>query len=120
MPTPYRFISFLPDFVKRVTEELRLGQNPIAAWPRIIHRRLYYRLIAMLEPYVYGRRDLSIAAVSQKIAGDLDRFYHSPAEISVIYNGLDTGMFLARASREPARRLRAAVSRLETTTSFFC
>jgi UDP-glucose:(heptosyl)LPS alpha-1,3-glucosyltransferase len=93
-------------FREAVMEELRLGRNPIAAWPRIIHRRVYYRLIEMLEPYVYRRRDLSVAAVSKKIAGDLERYYHSPAQISVIYNGLDTGCFSPerRASLRGASR----------------
>jgi UDP-glucose:(heptosyl)LPS alpha-1,3-glucosyltransferase len=94
------------EFREGVMEELRLGRNPIAAWPRIIHRRLYYGLIAMVEPYVYGRRDVSIAAVSKQIAGDLERYCHSPAQISVIYNGLDTGLFYPerRASLRGASR----------------
>jgi glycosyltransferase involved in cell wall biosynthesis len=94
-------------FRDAVKKELRLRRNPIAAWPQLIHRRLYYRLIAMLEPYVYGRGDLSIAAVSKTIACDLQRFYRCPGEISVIYNGLDVGCFSPerRASlRDDSRR----------------
>jgi glycosyltransferase involved in cell wall biosynthesis len=95
-------------FREGLNEELRLRRNPIAAWPRIIHRHLYYQLIALLEPYVYGRRDVSIAAVSKQIAGDLERFYHCPGEISVIYNGLDAECFSPgrRASmRDESRRV---------------
>src|SRR4029077_1213482 len=43
------------NFRERARKQLRLTENPILSWPLIIHRRLYYRLIAALEAYVYGR-----------------------------------------------------------------
>jgi glycosyltransferase involved in cell wall biosynthesis len=87
-------------FRERVKNALRLSRNPILSWPRIIHRLLYYRLIAALEPYVYGRADVCIAAVSNQIAADLKQFYPGSGEISVIYNGLDLECF------SPQRRAR--------------
>ena len=87
-------------FRERVKNVLRLSQNPILSWPRIIHRRLYYRLIAALEPYVYGRADVRIAAVSNRIAADLKQLYPAASEISVIYNGLDLECF---SPQQPAR-----------------
>lgn len=91
-------------FRERIKDELRFWRNPILTWPRITHQRLYYRLIAALEPHVYGRTDISIAAVSQKVAADLAQFYPPSGEISVIYNGLD----LERFSPQCRARLRAA------------
>src|SRR5439155_224774 len=44
-------------FVSRVREGLQLRRNPIPTWPRLVHRRLYYRLIVALERLVYGRAD---------------------------------------------------------------
>lgn len=80
-------------FRKRVENTLRLGQHPVLNWPRIIHRRMYYRLIAALEPCVYGRADLCIAAVSKKLAADMRQFYPSSGEITVIYGGVDVECF---------------------------
>jgi glycosyltransferase involved in cell wall biosynthesis len=74
-------------------DALRLGENPIRSWPRIIHRRLFYRLIAALEPHIYGRADVLFAAVSNRIAADLRRFCPGSGEVSVIYNGLDLDSF---------------------------
>lgn len=88
---------------RRAARALRLSQNPLAAWPRILHRRLYYRLIAALEPLVYGRPGLCLAAVSSKTAADLKQFCSPPGKISVIYNGLDLECF----SPQNRSRLRA-------------
>ncbi len=87
-------------FRKRLHSELRLSNNPVLSWPRIIHRRLYYRLIAALESHVYGRADVCLAAVSQKIAADLRECYPASPESSVIYTGLDLDCF------SPQRRAR--------------
>ena len=93
-------------FRERIRNQLRLSQNPVLSWPRIIHRRLYYRLVAALEPYVYGRAGVHIAAVSKKIAADLQRFIPASREVNVIYNGLDLECFSpqCRAHLRPASR----------------
>ena len=87
-----------------VKNELHLTRNPLAAWPQLIHRRLYYRLIEALEGRIYPRRDLALAVVSHKVAADLGHYYGRTSGISVIYNGLDPERF------SPQRRasLRAA------------
>jgi UDP-glucose:(heptosyl)LPS alpha-1,3-glucosyltransferase len=87
-------------FREHMRNELQLTQNPVLSWPRIIHRRLYYRLIAALEPHVYARADVCIAAVSKKSAADLRQSYPGSGEINVIYNGLDLECF------SPQRRTR--------------
>jgi glycosyltransferase involved in cell wall biosynthesis len=93
-------------FRESIRNELRLRQNPVLSWPRIIHRRLYYRLIAALEPYIYGRANVHIAAVSKKIAADLQRFNSRSGEVNVIYSGLDLECFSPqrRAQLRPASR----------------
>jgi glycosyltransferase involved in cell wall biosynthesis len=97
-------------FRERIRNELRLSQNHILSWPRIIHRRLYYRLIAALEPYVYGRADVHIAAVSKKIAADLHRFNPCPGEVNVIYNGVDLDCFSPQRRAQMRRVSRHALS----------
>lgn len=98
-------------FRERMRNELRLKQNPILSWPRIFHRRLYYRLVAALEPYVYGRADVHITAVSRKIAADLQRFHLASGEVNVIYGGIDLECFSpqSRARLRPASRHRLSI-----------
>lgn len=83
------------DFYRRVADQLRLSRNPLPAWPRLIHRRLYYALIAALESRVYNR-PVRLASVSTKTAADLKRIYPHLADVSVIYNGLDLQCFSPR------------------------
>lgn len=93
-------------FRERLRKELQLTQNPLLSWPRLIHRRLYYGLIAALEPYVYGRADVCLAAVSKKVAADLARFDSDSSAVSVIYGGLDLECFSlkGRTQRRAASR----------------
>lgn len=87
----------------RQRASLPLKTNPLIAWPRIIHRRLYYRLIAALERQVYGRSDITLAGVSQKIAADLKRCCRLSTDVTIIYNGLDLECF------SPHNRLRLRI-----------
>lgn len=81
------------NFRKRVKNKLRLSQSRVLSWPRIIHRRLYYRVIAALEPYVYRRTDVCMAAVSNHTAAVLKQSYPGSGQITVIYNGIDLECF---------------------------
>ena len=94
-------------FRERVRADLVLcGKAPIT-WLRILHRRLYYRLIAALERRVYGRDDVALAAVSRRTADELAQRYRRDGEVSVIYNAVDSTRFTPQAwerLRAPARR----------------
>jgi glycosyltransferase involved in cell wall biosynthesis len=95
-------------FRECMKDQLHLTRNPLVSWPQIIHRRLYYRLIAALERHIYPREDISLAVVSHKISADLGHYYGRTTGISVIYNGLDRERFspLRRAElRCPARKV---------------
>ena len=82
-------------FYHSMEDQLRLSRNPLRAWPRMIHRRLYYALVGALEARIYNR-PVRLAAVSKKTAADLKRLYPRAADISVIYNGLDLECFSPR------------------------
>ena len=82
-------------FYRSMEDQLRLSRNSPAAWPRIIHRRLYYALVAALESRIYNR-PVRLAAVSKKTAADLKRLYPRVADVGVIYNGLDLECFSPR------------------------
>ena len=95
------------EFHQQVEKKLRLLSNPVASWPLLIHRRIYYGLAEALERRVYNHPDVSLVAVSQKVAADLNRFYSRQENPQVIYHGCDVKRFHARrryALRERARR----------------
>lgn len=63
------------------------------SWLTVLHRRVYYRLIATLERRIYTNREKSITAVSRKTAEDLKRIY-SRHDVSLItYAGIDGRTF---------------------------
>jgi len=96
------------EFYERVRSELRLSRLPISAWPRTIHRKLYYRLIMLLERRIYRNPRVRIAAVSQLVANKL-LIHFQRADVTVIPNGVDTTKFF------PGARL---VRRYEVRKSF--
>jgi len=69
------------------------GQKRAGAWPVILHRRIYYRLIEFLENRVYGRDDIYLAAVSEKGARDIRARFGQKKHLSVIYHGVDVEKF---------------------------
>jgi len=89
-------------FLDSVKDELRLLRNPMAMWPQLIHRHLYYRLIVALEERVYRRPDLPLAIISHKVASDLRQYHGRTGGMAVVYNGLDVKRF----SPEHRARLR--------------
>jgi glycosyltransferase involved in cell wall biosynthesis len=74
--------------------------NRITAWPLILHRRIYYRLIEYLEKKLYGRDDIYLAAVSEKGAQDIRARFGEKKHLSVIYHGVDTAKFNPRRRME--------------------
>jgi UDP-glucose:(heptosyl)LPS alpha-1,3-glucosyltransferase len=96
-------------FYRTMEDQLRLSGHPLLAWPRIIHRRLYYALIAALESRIYNR-PVRLATVSKKTAADLKRLYPGVADVGVIYNGLDLECFSPRRRAELRAESRRAFS----------
>lgn len=93
------------EFYRRIHQHLGLAGSAPGSWPRLIHRRLYYRLIMALERRVYRRPELQLVAVSQLVASHLERFFHRN-EVCVIPNAVDTDRFnpqIRERCREAAR-----------------
>jgi glycosyltransferase involved in cell wall biosynthesis len=92
--------------IESVREEMRLSNNPVRAWPQIIHRRVYYRLIRFLEGRVYPNSDTPLAVVSRKAAKHLDCYYGRTDRVYVVYKGLNLSRFnpRVRASLRPDAR----------------
>lgn len=76
-------------YIPQVAPEMRLLRNPIAHWPRLIHRRLYYRLVSRAEAQYYSNPRTTLVAVSRKTADELIRFYDRHVKIPVVYYGVD-------------------------------
>jgi glycosyltransferase involved in cell wall biosynthesis len=87
------------EYVRRAAEELAFERAPVRAWPRLLHRRLYYSLVTMLEKSVYGGQDTSLILIARRTAIALERFYGRREELPVVYGGLDQQVF------NPERRL---------------
>jgi UDP-glucose:(heptosyl)LPS alpha-1,3-glucosyltransferase len=98
--------------LENVRTELRFSRNPARAWPRVIHRRLYYRLVQFLERHVYRHPNQFLGAVSQKVAKDLAHYYGRTEKVRVVYTGLDRSWFnpLRRAALRPEARARLGLA----------
>jgi UDP-glucose:(heptosyl)LPS alpha-1,3-glucosyltransferase len=96
------------EFHRRMRNELRLRNNPLGSWPRLLHRRLYYRLAMALEKRLYRNRGTLLAAISGLTASEVQRCF-GRKDVVVIPNAVDLEAFhpVARQQRrlESRRRL---------------
>jgi len=92
-------------FYRQVLPQLNFRSTPIIAWPRLAHRRAYYRLIMALENRIYRRPTVSLAAISASAATLLENYFH-PAATCVIRYGVDVHAFSVsrRLAERPAAR----------------
>lgn len=94
-------------YVQGIQSELSLSRNSVRAWPRILHRRLYYSLIMALERRLYTDASVPLFLIAKRTASELERFYGRTDRLSILYIGLDHHTFnppRRRALREEARR----------------
>jgi len=95
------------EFVRQATAELRLRGNPVRFWPRLIHRRLYYRVVMFLERRMYTNARAGLILIARKTAEDLKRHYGVDRALPVVYIGLDHEIFsreLRLRNRQGSRR----------------
>jgi UDP-glucose:(heptosyl)LPS alpha-1,3-glucosyltransferase len=93
------------EFIRMAEPELSLLANPIRFWPRLFHRRLYYRLVIFLERRMYTNPKTGLILIAKKTAADLSRHYGIDGSLPVVYIGLDHLIF----NREWRLRNRAEV-----------
>lgn len=95
------------EFARLARQELRLKNVPLRGWPRLIHRRIYYRLIIALENKVYTNPRLTIVCVARQVAREITTHYQREDDVHVIYNAVDLAVFNSPsrlARRDAARR----------------
>jgi glycosyltransferase involved in cell wall biosynthesis len=104
------------EFYRQVRPRLRLRGAPLSRWPVIIHRRLYYRLICLLESLIYTRKRTAITAISRHSADSLRELYGRD-DVRIIRYSVDTSDFYreARSARGNSER-----SSLQVGSSEFC
>lgn len=91
-------------FYRQVISQLKFRRTPVKDWPRLMHRKLYYRLIMALEKRIYRRPNVSLAAVSALVAQQLESNFQRK-DVFVIRNGVDADFF--SVSQRLARRAEA-------------
>lgn len=85
-------------FYERVGSQLSLRNAHVWTWARLIHRRLYYRLIMFLESRIYRNPRVQLVAVSTLIAKKLEARF-GRGDVVVIPNAVDTRRFRPEACR---------------------
>lgn len=92
-------------FYERVRSELALHRLPLQTWPRVIHRKLYYKLTTFLERKIYRDQNVRLVAVSSLVAAQL-KSYFGREDVTVIRNTVDTLRFSpeVRIARRNASR----------------
>jgi len=78
---------------------MRFRKHSMREWPRLLHRRLYYRLIAVLERRIYPNPKVDLIVMSRRISDGLQQFYGRQGPSPTLYFGLDHQIF------NPQRRL---------------
>ena len=77
------------EFYRQVRPQLSFRKTALSGWPRLAHRKLYYRLIMSLEKRIYARSKVSLAAVSALLAGKMEKYFQCQ-NVRVIRHGVDT------------------------------
>jgi glycosyltransferase involved in cell wall biosynthesis len=83
-------------FYERLRSELVLRRVPLRSWPRLIHRKLYYKLIMFLERRIYRDPGVHLVAVSSLVAVQLKSHFQRD-DVTVISNAVDTTRFTPEA-----------------------
>jgi glycosyltransferase involved in cell wall biosynthesis len=84
------------EFYERVRSELALHRLPLSAWPRVTHRKLYYKLAILLERKIYGNPTIRLVAVSSLVAAQLKSHFRRE-DVTIIPNAVDTHRFTKEA-----------------------
>jgi glycosyltransferase involved in cell wall biosynthesis len=95
------------EFVRRVADDLRFSRNRIALWPRLIHRKLYYRTIMALERRVFSDPNTQIILTAPQTAAEIRSFFGRDEKFPVLPPGIDHTAFNSAKRqdlRESARK----------------
>lgn len=86
------------EYLRQVESKMRFRDNPVSAWPRLAHRKLYYRLLVSLERRVYANPGTALILIAKKTGEEITRHYARGGPFPVLYLGIDHATF------NPSRR----------------
>ncbi|HEV2489369.1 MAG TPA: glycosyltransferase family 4 protein [Candidatus Acidoferrales bacterium] len=86
-------------YLHQNSRSLRFADHSLSEWPRLIHRKLYYKLVAQLERRLYRDPRTQLILISRRTGEALESFYGRHQKFPVVYQGLDHQVF------NPERRL---------------
>ncbi len=81
------------ELLRRNLHSMRLAEHSWREWPRLLHRRLYYKLILKLERGIYPDPEVSLLVISRRVSRGLQQFYGRQDPSAVVYFGLDREAF---------------------------
>jgi glycosyltransferase involved in cell wall biosynthesis len=81
------------EYSRQLAATLKFTGNPISRWPQLLHRRLYYGLIAILERRIYRNPETILLLIAQRTAAELKEHYGRQESCFVVYLGLDHQTF---------------------------
>lgn len=101
------------EFIRRVSSELRLSKHNVFAWPRLLHRILYYRMIVFLEHIVFTNPNTQLILTATQTADELERLYGRRGDFPVLSTGLDHATFnpIRRFSLRESARTKLGLAR---------
>lgn len=85
--------------MRRNSSNPEMGKPSGSGSARLLHRRVYYRLIAFLEKRIYTNPETSLILITPRTAAPLEKFYGRTGPFPALYFGLDHDVF------NPQRRL---------------
>ena len=70
------------EYLKQFVQELRFSRQPVSRWPQILHRTLYYRLVTLIERWVYRNPETVLILIARRTAAELERALRAPEAVS--------------------------------------
>jgi glycosyltransferase involved in cell wall biosynthesis len=81
------------EFVRRMWSELKFMRNPMRLWPRLLHRRIYYKVAMTLERLVFRNQRTQLILTAPQTAEEIVRFFGRKESFPVVSTGLDHNIF---------------------------
>jgi glycosyltransferase involved in cell wall biosynthesis len=94
-------------FLKNIQHSLRFRTTRLRSWPLLLHRRLFYRIVATAEKFAYSRQDLYLVVLTNIMGRDVQRNFGKSRLLFQSYCGIDSQKFspaVCGSLRAEARR----------------
>jgi len=85
-------------YVRQIGAETGLLHNSVWRWPRLLHRKLYYAIVRLVENSAFRNPATTLVVNSRKTARDIALNFDRTESMPLIYLGIDHAVF------NPARR----------------